>query len=81
MSEFFSALGVAIVLEGVLYAIFPNAAKNMALTILSLPEPMLRRAGAVWPLPQVLPLSGSSGAEIRVSLTFRPLWSGNRWGP
>lgn len=47
MSEFFSALGVAIVLEGVLYAIFPNAAKNMALTILSLPEPMLRRAGAV----------------------------------
>ncbi|MDE1173356.1 MAG: DUF2065 domain-containing protein [Parvibaculaceae bacterium] len=47
MIELLSALGVAIVLEGVLYAAFPNVARNMAMTIAGSPAASLRRAGLI----------------------------------
>ncbi len=45
MIELLSALGLAIVLEGALYAVFPNVARNMAMTIAGSSAASLRRAG------------------------------------
>ena len=45
MSELITALGLALVLEGIFYALFPNAAKQMMAYLLSSPERTLRVAG------------------------------------
>lgn len=45
MTDFLDALGLVLVLEGVLYGLLPNLAKKLAGQVVSLPEPTLRMAG------------------------------------
>jgi len=45
MSDFFTALGLAIALEGILYALFPDGMKRMMMQILALPSQNIRSAG------------------------------------
>lgn len=45
MTEVIAALGLVLVLEGVLYALFPNFMKHLALQALETPGETLRLAG------------------------------------
>ena len=45
MMELFTALGLAIVIEGVCYALFPDAMKKMMLQVLGQPASTLRVFG------------------------------------
>ncbi|WP_419798163.1 MAG: DUF2065 domain-containing protein [Terasakiella sp.] len=45
MSDFFTAVGLAIALEGFLYALFPDGMKRMMMQILTLPSQNIRSAG------------------------------------
>ncbi|MGY9004004.1 MAG: DUF2065 domain-containing protein [Rhodospirillales bacterium] len=45
MTAFLTALGLAIVIEGVCYALFPNAMKKMMLSVLEQPSSALRMLG------------------------------------
>ncbi len=45
MTTFLTALGLAIVIEGVCYALFPDAMKKMMVQVLSQPAQTLRMAG------------------------------------
>ncbi len=45
MSDLIVAIGLVLVLEGMLYAIFPGALKRMMQSVQSLPDDVLRRAG------------------------------------
>lgn len=45
MTDFLTALGLAIVIEGVCYALFPDAMKKMMLQVLAQPSTVLRAAG------------------------------------
>ena len=45
MAEFFSAIGLVLVIEGLLFAAFPRAAKRLAASALESPEASLRVAG------------------------------------
>ena len=45
METFLTALGLAIVIEGVCYALFPDAMKKMMAQVLALPSQTLRMAG------------------------------------
>ncbi len=45
MSDFFTAVGLAIALEGILYALFPDGMKRMMMQILTLPSQNIRSAG------------------------------------
>ena len=45
MEDLFTALGLAIAIEGALYALFPAAMKRMLRSILEQPENMLRFTG------------------------------------
>ncbi|WP_417819327.1 DUF2065 domain-containing protein [Terasakiella sp.] len=45
MSDFFTAVGLAIALEGILYAVFPDGMKRMMMQILTLPSQNIRSAG------------------------------------
>ncbi|GGF53315.1 hypothetical protein GCM10011332_03360 [Terasakiella brassicae] len=45
MSDFFTAVGLAIALEGILYALFPDGMKRMMMQILALPSQNIRSAG------------------------------------
>ncbi|MCK5779256.1 MAG: DUF2065 domain-containing protein [Rhodospirillales bacterium] len=45
MTEFLTALGLAIVIEGVCYALFPNAMKKMMLNVIGQPVSILRAFG------------------------------------
>ncbi len=45
MTAFFTALGLAIVIEGAVYALFPDAMKRMMLQVLAQPPQTLRVAG------------------------------------
>lgn len=45
MSDLIAALGLVLVLEGILYAGFPQAARNFMQRALELPENVLRGAG------------------------------------
>ncbi|MBO6521219.1 MAG: DUF2065 domain-containing protein [Rhodospirillales bacterium] len=45
MTEFLTALGLAIVIEGVCYALFPDAMKKMMLQVLAQPPSTLRAVG------------------------------------
>ena len=47
MSDFLVALGLVLVLEGVLYGGFPQLAKRLAAEALTVPEQVLRVAGLV----------------------------------
>lgn len=45
MTAFLTALGLAIVIEGVCYALFPDAMKKMMLSVLEQPSSALRMFG------------------------------------
>lgn len=47
LSEIAIALALVLVIEGVLYALFPNAMQRMLVQISTLPAPSLRSAGLV----------------------------------
>ena len=45
MTDFFVAIGLAIAIEGILYALFPNGMKKMMMQVLAMPSPSVRTAG------------------------------------
>jgi len=45
MSDFIAALGLVLVVEGILYSAFPGMAKRLATEVLGTPENALRIAG------------------------------------
>lgn len=45
MSDFFVAIGLAIAIEGILYALFPDGMKKMLLQVLAMPVSSVRTAG------------------------------------
>jgi uncharacterized protein YjeT (DUF2065 family) len=45
MSDFFVALGLVLVIEGVVYAAFPTGLKRMMTTALGIPDSTLRAGG------------------------------------
>jgi uncharacterized protein YjeT (DUF2065 family) len=45
--DFLDAIGLVLVLEGVLYGLLPNFAKKLAAQVKTVPEPTLRIAGLV----------------------------------
>jgi uncharacterized protein YjeT (DUF2065 family) len=45
MAQFIVAIGLVLVIEGLLFAAFPTAAKRLAATALETPETSLRVAG------------------------------------
>jgi uncharacterized protein YjeT (DUF2065 family) len=47
MAEFIVAVGLVLVIEGLLFAAFPRAAKRLAASALESPETSLRVAGIV----------------------------------
>jgi uncharacterized protein YjeT (DUF2065 family) len=47
MSELFTALALALAIEGMLYALFPDAMKRFMAQALEAPEQVLRTAGLI----------------------------------
>jgi len=47
MAEFIVAVGLVLVIEGLLFAAFPRAAKRLAASALESPEQSLRLAGII----------------------------------
>jgi uncharacterized protein YjeT (DUF2065 family) len=47
MAEFIVAIGLVLVMEGLLFAAFPRAAKRLAASALESPETSLRVAGII----------------------------------
>jgi len=47
MSDFFTALALALAIEGFAYALFPDAMKRMMANVLEMPAGSLRVAGLV----------------------------------
>lgn len=45
MHDFLTALGLVLVVEGVIYGGFPDLARKLAVEMLSMPESTLRAAG------------------------------------
>ncbi len=45
MTDFFVAIGLAITIEGILYALFPDGMKKMMMQILAMPSNSVRSAG------------------------------------
>ena len=45
MTDLVTALGLALAIEGILYALFPDAMRKMMAQILSLPQATIRTAG------------------------------------
>lgn len=45
MSDFFVAIGLAIALEGILYALFPDAMKKIIMQVLTMPTSAVRTTG------------------------------------
>lgn len=45
MTDLFVAIGLAITLEGILYALFPDAMKRMMMQVLATPSNTVRGAG------------------------------------
>jgi len=45
MKDLSTALGLVLVIEGVLYALFPEGMKRMVAQMLAVPAPVLRGAG------------------------------------
>lgn len=54
MSDFLTALGLALVIEGVAYALFPAAMQRMMAEVVGLPPPTLRLFGLVAALSGLL---------------------------
>jgi hypothetical protein len=47
MSDFLTAIGLVLVLEGLLYAVAPSFIKRMAIDVNQMPEQTLRTVGTV----------------------------------
>jgi len=47
MADLLTALGLAVAIEGLLYALFPSAMKKMMVQVLAQPQNSLRTAGLV----------------------------------
>ncbi len=47
MTDFLVALALAFVIEGVIYALFPDAMKRMMAQVIPLPSSLLRSVGLV----------------------------------
>ncbi len=47
MEDLWAALGLVLVLEGALYALFPEGMRRMMATVLAMPQSTLRTAGLV----------------------------------
>ncbi len=47
MRDFWAAMGLVLVVEGVIYGGFPGLAKKLASEVLAMPESVLRAAGLV----------------------------------
>ena len=47
MSDFLTAIGLVLVIEGLLYAAVPSLAKRMAIDVSEMPEQTLRTIGMV----------------------------------
>jgi len=47
MSDFLTAIGLVLVIEGLLYAAVPSVAKRMAIDVSEMPEQVLRTIGTV----------------------------------
>lgn len=47
MADLAVALGLVLVIEGVLYALFPEAMKRLMAQVLELPSPQIRGAGVL----------------------------------
>lgn len=47
MSDFLTAIGLVLVLEGLLYAVAPSFIKRMAIDVTQMPEQTLRTVGTV----------------------------------
>ena len=47
MRDFATALALALAIEGMLYALFPEAMRRMVAQVLALPPPVVRAAGLV----------------------------------
>ncbi len=47
MQDLFTALALAVAIEGIAYALFPDAMKRMMITVLAQPSANLRAAGLV----------------------------------
>ena len=45
MGDFVAALGLVFVIEGLIFAAFPNHAKKAVISVLETPEPSLRMIG------------------------------------
>lgn len=54
MRDFLTALGLALVIEGIAYALFPGAMQRMMVQVLALPQPLLRVFGLAAALSGVL---------------------------
>lgn len=47
MTDFFTALALAVAIEGIAYALFPDGMKRMMISVLAQPSGNLRAAGLV----------------------------------
>ncbi len=47
MQDLFTALALAVAIEGIAYALFPDAMKRMMVTVLAQPSTNLRTAGLI----------------------------------
>lgn len=47
MDDFLAAVCIAFVIEGILYALFPDAMRRMIARVLGMPEPQVRMVGLV----------------------------------
>ncbi len=54
MTDFLTALGLALAIEGVAYALFPSAMQRMMAQVLATPPPLLRVFGLVAAISGVL---------------------------
>jgi len=45
MTDFFVAIGLAVTIEGILYALFPEGMKRMMMQVLATPSNAVRSAG------------------------------------
>jgi hypothetical protein len=47
MTDILTAIGLVIAIEGILYALFPDAMKNFMIQLIAQPSANLRRAGLI----------------------------------
>ncbi|HSV28587.1 MAG TPA: DUF2065 domain-containing protein [Candidatus Omnitrophota bacterium] len=66
MKDFLTALSLAMVIEGVTYALFPGGMQRLMSTVIRLPPPMLRAFGLL------IAVSGLVGVWLARATFFAP---------